>query len=245
MNFDHLTRAPITEAVLDVRVRARPGVTASDFRPVHDLIAAEYPKIEERRQVTALLALIDPNKGQPLTTSSSIDGYFFRSEDGFDVAQFRTDGFSINRLRPYQGWDHFFPKFQRLWPLYVSIAKPLAATRVASRCINHIPGGRQGVLEDYFSKPPGIPSGIPGRLKSFRTNLSISDDGDPPHSVNLSQALQLAPDGRSVQFLLDVDAFTVGEFEPSIVVSLLDPLHELRNTAFFQSLTPQQIDKFR
>ncbi|HEY9228578.1 MAG TPA: TIGR04255 family protein [Gemmatimonadaceae bacterium] len=241
-SFDHLPRAPITEAVLDVRVRARPDIAASDFAAVHGLISLDYPKSETRRQVTAHISFGEQPSG---SSSSSLNGFFFRSADGLDVVQFRIDGFSINRLRPYQGWEAWFPRFERLWPIYLDVAQPLAVTRVAARCINQIPGGESGTLEDIFTASIGLPDGIPTNLKTFRNTVTVSDDGDPPKSLNIGQAMQLAPDGRTIQFLLDIDAFTVGEFEPSSVVELFGPLHELRNTAFFQSLTTKVLEGFR
>ncbi|HEY7395559.1 MAG TPA: TIGR04255 family protein [Gemmatimonadaceae bacterium] len=243
MEFEHLPRAPIQEAVLDVRVRARSDLSAEAFQAAYDRIKADYPTSHERRQFQVK---VDPSKKMTGEAVFSVDGYRFEAADGLDVVQFWTGGFSINRLRPYKGWDHFFPKFERLWPLYLEIARPISATRIAARCINVMPAEREGGIDQIFTAPLEIPAGIEGSLNGFHTSATLTDSAArPPMSVTLQTGLQLAADGRSAQFLLDVDAFTLGEFDLSEVISLFARVHRLRNQAFFRSLTSQAIERFR
>jgi uncharacterized protein (TIGR04255 family) len=250
MSFENLPRAPITEAILDVRVRARSDVDVHEFRALSERIGNHFPKIGERRQFTTSFRLGPGGGGSEATDAPEnrdlgVDGFFFSSADGLDVAQFRVDGFSLNRLRPYTGWAQWFPVFDRLWNLYREAAKPLSVVRLGARCINQFPVSREGVLEDYLTTPPRVPDGLPNKFTDFLTRVSTQTDGDPPLSLNLVQASQLAPDGRSVQILLDVDAFVNGEFDADATARMFEPLHELRNRAFFNSLTPQTIANFR
>ena len=67
-----------------------------------------------------------------------MNGVRLTSEDGRQVAQLRTDGFSFSRLAPYEDWSTFFAEAGRLWGAYIDIAEPRRTTGVAVRYINQI-----------------------------------------------------------------------------------------------------------
>ncbi len=48
---------------------------------------------------------------------------FSKTPDRLNVAQFRRDGFTFNRLRPYTKWEEIRPEALRLWQLYTAKAK--------------------------------------------------------------------------------------------------------------------------
>jgi uncharacterized protein (TIGR04255 family) len=263
MPYEHLPHAPITEAILDVRVRSRPNLSAAEFRELTPQLKPELPVVGEMRHVTASFQFgpgaIPGSSGTtpasrslaPWPTAANLrqghglDGLLFKSQDGKDVAQFRVDGFSLNRLAPYQDWDHWFPRFKRLWAAYVQVARPVAAVRIAARCINQFPVQPGTRLEDYLTAPPATPAGLPQNLRAFQFRTLVTDDAMPGLSLGMVQALHLGPDGRTLQLVLDIDAFSVGEFSLDNVLNGFEPLHELRNRAFFRSLTPATIARFR
>ena len=63
---------------------------------------------------------------------------FLRSQDDLTVAQFRADGFTMNRLKPYTGWAMLLPQVLDLWDAYVTVAQPAHVARVALRYINRL-----------------------------------------------------------------------------------------------------------
>lgn len=242
-SFDHLPRAPITEAILDVQVRARSDFEASAFKALQAELNEEFPRLTERRHFVARFEIaggVHSREDKEL----GLDGYVFWSADGLDAVQFRVDGFALNRLKPYPGWNSWFPRFVRLWDLYCKIAKPSAVARVGSRCINQVPIEGSKSLDDYLAAPPAIAKGLPDNLKAFLSRIELSDGGQPEMLLNLVQGLQIGPDGQSPQVLLDIDAFCVGDFALTEVVPLLERLHVSRNSAFFRSLTPTAIQRF-
>lgn len=241
--FPHLERAPITEALLDVRVRARKDLQAGELQRVAVQLRDEYPVAEERRVQFSIPAL-----GQAGVPSGPIDvhEYYYRSVDRRDVVQFRVDGFALNRLKPYQSWLVWFPRFKRLWSLYMQLARPESVTRVAVRCINLIdlPSGRHN-LEDFLTAPPPVPKGLPDSIGGFVTNVALVEETDPPRWLNLTQALQgIGPEG-TIQLRIDVEAFVTGDFPPGEIIPLFEPLHMLRNRAFFRSITPRTVALFQ
>ena len=43
-----------------------------------------------------------------------VDGYVFTSADGKQVVQYRLDGFTFSRLRPYTRWEEVFAEAQKV-----------------------------------------------------------------------------------------------------------------------------------
>jgi len=89
------------------------------------------------------------------STEHDLRGYMFRSEDEFNVVQFRVDGFTFNRLKPYTSWKSVWPQALELWRKYQNMALPVAITRMALRYINHIElPSRAFRLDDVLTCPP-------------------------------------------------------------------------------------------
>ncbi len=231
----HLRRAPIVEAMIDVRVEARPDFRGDSFNTIRELVAREYPVVEERRGITFQFALGGPPSQQ--IQQLNADGLFFRANEGKNIAQFRGDGFTFNRLAPYTGWDEILPRALGLLATYLTAAAPKAITRVATRYINRLKLPSRH-FEEFLSTPPrGVP-GIPGAATSFMEVAVGTDDSGA--TVNFTQALDASsPDSGSPFVLMDIDAFNADSFDPSVdeVKARLTVLHELKNRVFFGALT--------
>ena len=106
----HLQNAPITEAIIDFRVKARPDLRAEDFAGVKDQLSNRLPKLEEMRGLQATFQVLKGKGQPPLVQDLGLQGYFFKSQDEKVIAQFRIDGFTLNRLRPYTSWEDIFPQ---------------------------------------------------------------------------------------------------------------------------------------
>lgn len=244
--FPHLERAPITEALLDVRVRARKDLQMGELQNAALSLRDEYPIAEERSGIQFSFA-VPTGQGRPQPTQGPIHEYYYRSTDRRDVVQFRVDGFALNRLKPYQSWKLWFPRFARLWSLYVQLARPERVTRIAVRCINLIdlPSGALD-LEDFLTAPPPVPKGLPDDIAGFVTSISLIDEEHrPPLRLNLTQALQGIGPAGGIQLRLDVEAFLVGDFAPGEILQFFEPLHLLRNRAFFRSITGRTVAFFQ
>jgi len=169
----HLRNAPIVEALIDIRVEARQDFRGELFEEVKAAVATEYPKVEERRGVTLQLAFGGPQP-QPQVQQHGLDGFFFRSADEKEVIQFRSDGFTFNRLQPYTSWEQILPPALRFLEMYLKSARPRAINRVATRYINRIrlPSPR---FEEYLTSPPrGVP-GTRGSIAGF-TEVAVTSE---------------------------------------------------------------------
>ena len=176
-----------------------------------------------------------------------VQGYFYKSTDQKLIAQFRNDGFTLNRLKPYTSWDELFPFAMELWALYTSLAEPEAVTRLALRYINHIsfPPG-PGDLDDYLLAAPPIPEELPQHIGPFQTRVTILDPQEAC-AANVIQVFDPGPPGGSPSLILDIDAFkntNLPPADPDVRVTL-EYLHDFKNRIFFSTLTEKTLDQFK
>src|SRR5579864_1452406 len=130
-----LANAPITEAIVDFRVTLPPGFEVEAFTSLKGKLRDTYPVVEERRLFEARFEMKEGKALPPDTEEKGLQGYFFQSEDRRNIAQFRRDGFTYNRLAPYTSWGDLQPEALRLWDLYAEVAAPEKLDRLALRYI--------------------------------------------------------------------------------------------------------------
>lgn len=133
-NYSLLRNAPITEALIDIRIKTREGFSVESFETLYEAISSQYPEKKARHKFEGKLEL---KMGEaPLSSgTATVEGYLFTSADHKQVFQARVDGFTYNRLRPYDKWETFRDAAFKLWKLYRNIVSP-EIIRVALRYIN-------------------------------------------------------------------------------------------------------------
>ena len=175
----------------------------------------------------------------PSDTTYSELGIVLKSEDGTSLAQFRTDGFTFNKLAPYTRWEEVLPETLNLWAIYLELAKPEQVTRLATRYINRLKLPLPIVdLSIYLTSPPSIPQGLPQQLHGFLTRLDIIESN---LSARLIQALERSPDPNYLVVLLDIDAYQEAELDPQSerIPKVLGLLRDFKNRIFFESITEE------
>ena len=242
----HLQNAPITEAIIDFRVKARPDFRAEDFAGLKDQLSNRLPNVQERRGIQATFETLKGEGQPPRVQDLGFQGYFFRSQDEKVIAQFRIDGFTFNRLKPYTSWEDIFPQAMELWRLYLKVAKPVEVVRLAVRYINHIPlpPGAQK-FEDYLRASPVIPPELPQYTSSFLTRVTIHNPDDDV-AAHVTQALQPTSDAQRLTVILDIDAYKEAQFSPEdpAIEHTFRQLRVFKNLIFFNSLTDEALRQF-
>jgi uncharacterized protein (TIGR04255 family) len=242
----HLQNAPITEALIDFQVKARTAFRPEQFADLRMRLTERFPHVDEQRGLQATFGVIR-GQGQPTVVQDlGLQGYLFKTLDQKTIAQFRVDGFTLNRLRPYTSWDELFPQAMDLWRLYCSISIPDAVTRLAVRYINRImlpPGA--GTFETYLRTAPVIPPELPQYLSSFLTRVTIHDP-TTDIAAHVAQALETSTPGRQLSVILDIDAFKQREFsiDDPTIEQTFDQLRLFKNLIFFNSLTDETLRQF-
>jgi uncharacterized protein (TIGR04255 family) len=151
-SFPKLSRPPILEALLDVRVKARHDVAAADFEPLKTSFRDTFPAVEEMKSFRATIEFVPGADAKAKTSTSPERGFLFRSKDGKLVAQCRVDGFTLSRLEPYTSFDDLYPMFIDGWSAYREYVRPLSAVRLALRYINRFRIPPEGLLQDYLTR---------------------------------------------------------------------------------------------
>lgn len=241
----YLKNAPITEALIDIRVKLPEGANVEALDTVYTSISDQYPNRQVRRKFESKVEL----KGEaalhtPVT--QGILGYIYTSTDKKQIAQFRQDGFTFNRLKPYESWEQLRDEAYRLWLKYIDIAQPEFVTRVALRYINHlnVPITFKD-FKEYLSAPPIVPEQLPQGVSSFLTRVALEE---PELAVTaiITQALEPITDPKFATIILDIDVFKQAQFNVTntAVWETLEKFRDFKDKIFFESITDKTKELF-
>ncbi len=241
----HLKHAPITEALIDIRVTPSSALTTSVLRQLADSARTEYPEIGERRAETMSLEFGPGRSPTQKSSDSAVEGYLCRSADQKTVVQFRLDGFSFNRLQPYTSWAQIVPEALRWYRLYATTTKA-TVIRVAVQYINQIkiPHEEVADLRDFLTHPPSAPLGAGQVLYTFFSRVRIYDQQTESSAVVI-QAIDPSLDPAMEALHLVIEAFKVKPNDASFSLDEVEPtmevLHALKNQIFFGSVTDEAL----
>jgi len=206
------------------------------------VVGSQY---DEGVLMQSIQARFGVDQGKPIspTQVQSAVGWMYKSEGA--VAQFRTDGFTFSKLEPYTTWEQVFGEAQRLWKIYLQVARPRETKRLAVRYINRLRVPRPADLREYLEAPPVLPSPIPSAIREFLTRVVVLDSVRDASAI-LIQALEPSPDPTTIQILLDIDAFREVALAPedSSLSEIFERLRALKNDVFFASLTEKTVEMY-
>ncbi|MCU7849704.1 MAG: TIGR04255 family protein [Candidatus Thiodiazotropha sp. (ex Lucinoma kastoroae)] len=240
----YLERAPIKEAIIDIRVTSPEQVTIEDLGRGFAALKSDYPNKSELTQGSFGIRI---DKGQTVSTSmeQSIEGYRYASTDGTQVVQFRSNGFTFSRLEPYQTWKQMKQEAERLWPIYVENVNPQKIVRVAIRYINVMPIPLPfGEFGNVLTAPPQMPDGLSQGVSSFITRI-VTKNNDIDATAITTQAFDTIDNNRA-PITLDIDVFADREFLPEEPTfwDCLEQLRIFKNEIFFKSITEKTAELF-
>jgi uncharacterized protein (TIGR04255 family) len=253
-SFEHLSRAPITEAIVQVRGRAL-GPWDEDA-----VLARLKPALPEYPGCHSTRTLSQEFQFDPASTSTATgkvqdlgwNGARFNSLDGRYVANFERDSFSLSRLAPYETWDRFSGEALRLYRLHLEATGLTQAQRIGLRFVNQFdPLTPDFDLAEIFTRPPAVvQTDLPlARALFFHQDTYLYPGS--PYLVTVVRTLQMlatAPGAPAApKLILDIDVFT-GSDLPASATEMEVRLAEMRwikNKVFFGSLTPAVLATFR
>ncbi|MCP4252474.1 MAG: TIGR04255 family protein [Candidatus Scalindua sp.] len=236
MPEDFLKNAPITEALIDIRVKLPSDFDIKNLSSIYESIKDQYPEKQER--VKSKVEFEPQAEEQVKASVFVVDGYGYVSSDKKQIMQARLDGFTFSRLHPYIKWEELRVEAYRLWQLYKDITSPEAITRVAVRYINNlnIPMPIKD-FDDYLAAPPTVPEGLPQGVSSFLTRTVIHEPSLGANAI-ITQALeQVATDVAPV--ILDIDVFKLESkgIAEKDAWEMIEKLRHFKNKIFFSSIT--------
>jgi len=233
----HYSKAPITEAIIDIRVRLPERVRLDDLERLHGVIRADYPGKSSRSLFQGRFEAEE--KGVSASAIKKPMGFLFKSRDEKQIVQARLDGFTMSRLAPYESWEPFRDEARRMWTLYRDAVNPDAATRIAVRYINRIDVPLPcGDLKDYFRTVPEVAPGLPQLLSGLFMQLTIPQN-DIGCTTILTEALIEPTTPEVTSVVLDIDLFrseNVPQGDPELW-ALFETLHDRKNHVFEACIT--------
>jgi uncharacterized protein (TIGR04255 family) len=237
--YPHLSKAPIAEAVVELRIAGQPA-SSEAFDGFASALKIGYPKHEKLQQAAAKFQLGESVVRAEVPVSRF--GVRLASADDRDVVIGSVRSFVVSRLTPYQSWEALVEKVISAWPLYRTCFAPSKVIRAGVRCINRIGLGEGAVdLDSVFTAGPKIPPDLPQGLGQYSTRVVVPFEG----GVGVAIAQVLEPPSGDV--VLDIDAFSELDADPADDAALwrhLEALHDLRNRAFFASLHKHVWEKY-
>ncbi|SRR6266851_814688 len=234
----HYLKAPITEALIDLKVTLPEEFSTDDLANIHARISDRFPT-QESIQTGSLVFQAGPTIR--IDTNQQHTGYLFRSKDGVKIFQATLNGFTFNRLAPYDSWEEMSSDAKYLWGIYKEICKPTSVTRAAIRFINqiNIPAKEAVDLQDYLRTVPQVPPDLPqGRLNSFFTQLQIPQD-DLNCMLIINEALVPRIDPDFISVILDFDLFRqqIWQADDEDIWRFIEELRRRKNAVFEASIT--------
>jgi uncharacterized protein (TIGR04255 family) len=235
--------APITEALIDIRVELPSNITLDSLDAIHSAVSDYYPGKKKRFYLLGRFSAGDEVGAAAKQTEM---GFSLSSKDSKQIFQARLDGFTFSRLRPYVNWGQLRDEGKRLWEIYRRVASPSSITRVAVRFINQIdiPSGTID-YKDYFRTTPEVSAVLPQQLSGFFMQLQFPQADFGGFLIVTQTAVPPSkPDMNSV--VLDIDAFKEGiEIATDDEVwGLLETLRHRKNEFFEGCLTDKARELF-
>ncbi|MCP5005758.1 MAG: TIGR04255 family protein [Planctomycetes bacterium] len=241
--------APITEALLDIRVELSNEVNLETLETLHDHndIKERFPVKKKRVSFLSGVKASPEGKISTFPTSGGPDGFLFQSPIEKEIVQARIDGYTFNKLKPYESWDAFRTEARKLWDIYFQITNPVRITRIALRYINRIEVPLpMNDFKEYVLTTPEVAPKLPQALNHFFMRLEIPNP-DLPAIALITQTMEKPTENLRLPLILDIDVFCENIFIDSNeeMWDKFEKLRKFKNDIFFDSITEKTKELFK
>jgi uncharacterized protein (TIGR04255 family) len=234
-------KAPITEAVMDIRVAPRFDLDMATLASVG--AGTDFSEVGDLFSVTGAISLGAP---ATQTITPAKEGFRFSTKAGGRVFQAQRNGWSFSKLAPYESWEAFSSEGRELWRRYRDATRPEAIDRVALRYINRLDLPLPVAdFKEYILTSPEVAPALPQQLSGFLMQLHI-----PQFDINAMTVLNLAlvpPPGPDIcSILLDIDVFRTADAPQADdeLWAYLEKLRERKNFVFEACITEKMRRRF-
>ncbi|MFA5345764.1 MAG: TIGR04255 family protein [Candidatus Omnitrophota bacterium] len=242
--FPHLSKAPIVEAALDIRVIPSAQWDETALQSALKQRLPDFPKVETLRE--ARVQIVPPGQqGKPAFEDIGCVGLKLHSNDNLHISQFNKGAFVFSRLKPYSDWGKFSQEALRLWAIYCELLKPTEVRRIGLRFINRIAIKRETVeLSDYYKYPPELLKELNWPLAGY-LHHDVMRIPETPYSVNLIKTIQNVP--GEIGLILDIDVFMQSQFkyDEFRIIECLEEMRWAKNKIFFNSITEKALEELK
>lgn len=245
--YEVFPNAPITEAVMDINAQLPKEADLKSLCGLYDYIKDRFEKKQEQHYFKAGIKLSREHAPDVLPSASGLRGYLFHSSKEQKVVQSRVNGFTFNKLKPYENWESFCAEGQELWELYCKMVNPIKVVRIALRYINRIEVPLPlHDFSDYLLTNPEIAPGLPQEVSNFVMRLEIPKP-DIESIAIITQTMAKPTGSKRLPLILDIDVIRKTEYIENAEKMWKDfeSLHSFKNEIFFNSITEKAKELFR
>lgn len=241
-----LKNPPIQEALIDIQVSPDQDFDVESFQPLLKELIDTYT--DQSPIKGGNFAINFGEDGPNISTEQINEGFMLKTADAQRVVQFKRSGFTLSLVRSYSSWEDFEALAQELWDKYLAVRKPTEIVRLGVRFINSIKLNSADDIPQYFVNHMSFSEGIsPAQPKELLYRAVFNNPADPSITGVITHAMNgQQTNGISLDYILDVDAFTFVSFEPTHEDLWLKmaKLREYKNEMFFGSITEKLKKKF-
>ena len=244
MTFENFPKAPVQEALIDLRVTFKDVPVQSQFESIAQGIQNHYPKRDVLHQHQTTVKF-DGDKSAA-EHDARFSGLRFESPDRNFVFQAQLGGFTISKLRPYSDWNELLVEARKLWAVYCQNLSPISVERIACRYINRfdVPAAPFD-FKEYLVCPPEVPSALPQGVSKYFVQMEIPLP-ELRATALVNQVLEGVNDSVAT-IILDFDVFRTYSYDinEGLWWSDLGLLRDWKNRFFFASITEKTKEMFR
>lgn len=245
----HYANAPITEAALDIYVRLPSDVSLEALESAYAGEEENYPIKKSPFKAEFKLG-INPEQGDATADVEKTPlGYVFFTQDQKQAFQARLDGFTHNRLAPYNNWNSFRGEASRLWQRYKSAASPEAIDLIGLHYANVIDVPLAAKVSEYFNTYIFLGNGLPQMMEGFSLSVQMLFN---EFDARLALVQTYAPPRRAdmASILLDIRVFrqvgrVIADFDDAQMWQAFEQLRKAKNTAFEGCITDRVREALR
>jgi uncharacterized protein (TIGR04255 family) len=161
-------RAPITEAVVEVRTRTL--LQGSDLERLVARFTKKYSAPPQKLfDVKVEVGEVNSKVHQGL------NGYRLESSDGTRVVNLGLRSIGTAKLAPYEGWERLVEEARANWDRWRKIVEWKPIERIGVRYINRIdvPITGRFELDDYLTFLPQMPKSLDNGIEHFAMNVLV------------------------------------------------------------------------
>lgn len=236
----HYARAPIQEAVIEIRCSVPEDVTVDALAS----LGAQLDGYEEARPGFEVEQQVDFSGEQIVASAQGRTiGHLFRRRDGRRVIQARLDRLLYAWLHPYDRWESLEREALEAWSKYQSVAKPDRIVRLGVRYVNRIDVDSGSIeIKDYIRTSPDISPYLPQMLSGYFMQVVTPLDREG-RTATITTTLVEPPNPDATSLLLDIDTYQDididcgGEDVDTRLTEALDSLRRAKNYVFEACIT--------
>jgi uncharacterized protein (TIGR04255 family) len=235
--FPKLTRPPLKEALVDIRLREElPASVLPKFQAPKG-----FPVSTEMRHGRFQFNL-DKDKPSAEVLAEGALGWRYEKEDGSVVVQLRRNGMTYSILKNYPGWNILREAARDAWQEFLAASGPVNVCRLAVRYINAINIPRGADYDEYLTTGPRVPKSVPPIVTSFMQRVLVPFEEDGATAI-ITQTLETP----ATAAVLDIDVFAEGSLDGASadIWLRLERLRGIADKIFFSSLTPKVLESYR